>query len=109
MLVIKRRVGEKLVIGNGIEVRLDNISSKGKVALNISSHEKIKTKAGFFTTKSKNNDVFIFKGDTITINDNVIIHISSLMGDSQIKVGIDAPRDIFVLRMELLERESLPA
>ena len=42
------------------------------------------------------------KGQVITIGDNIRITIVEVRGD-KVRVGIDAPRDVQVLRAELLE------
>jgi len=45
-------------------------------------------------------------GETITIGDNIQIQVLSVKG-GQVRVGIDAPRDILVNREEVFERFSL--
>jgi carbon storage regulator len=43
--------------------------------------------------------------ETILIGDDIKIHILSQKGN-QIKIGIDAPKDVEILRNELLDRED---
>ena len=43
------------------------------------------------------------EGQVITIGDNIRITIVEVRGD-KVRVGIDAPRDVAVLRAELLEQ-----
>ena len=43
------------------------------------------------------------EGHVITIGDNIRITIVEVRGD-KVRVGIDAPRDVPVLRAELLEQ-----
>lgn len=42
------------------------------------------------------------RGQTIQINNNIEIYISSIDGDS-VKIGIKAPADVIIMRKELLE------
>ena len=43
------------------------------------------------------------EGQIITIGDNIRVTIVEVRGD-KVRVGIDAPRDLQVMRAELLER-----
>jgi carbon storage regulator len=45
------------------------------------------------------------QNETILIGDDVEIHFLSQKGN-QIKIGIDAPKDVEILRNELLDRED---
>jgi len=42
------------------------------------------------------------KGQSIMLDQNIEIHIASVEGD-QVKLGIKAPKDVVVLRKELVE------
>ncbi|MCM3288568.1 carbon storage regulator CsrA [Paenibacillus sp. MER 180] len=42
------------------------------------------------------------KGQSIMLDQNIEIHIASVEGD-QVKIGIKAPKDVVVLRKELVE------
>jgi len=42
-------------------------------------------------------------GETITIGDNIQIQVLSVKG-GQVRIGIDAPRDVLVNREEVFER-----
>ncbi|AZK48896.1 carbon storage regulator CsrA [Paenibacillus lentus] len=42
------------------------------------------------------------RGQTIQINNDIEIYISSIEGDS-VKIGIKAPADVIIMRKELLE------
>jgi carbon storage regulator len=44
------------------------------------------------------------EGEKIMIGDDITIMVKSVQG-LQAKIGIDAPRDVVVMREELLERE----
>jgi len=44
-------------------------------------------------------------GETITIGDNIQIQVLSVKG-GQVRIGIDAPRDVLVNREEVFERLS---
>ena len=44
-------------------------------------------------------------GEAIRIGDNVLITISVIKGN-QVRVGIDAPKDVPVVREELLRRQN---
>lgn len=46
------------------------------------------------------------EGGEIVIGDNIIIKILKTT-DSQVKLGIVAPKDVNILRKEILERECL--
>jgi carbon storage regulator len=45
------------------------------------------------------------EGQKILIGDDITIVVTGLSGGLQVKLGIDAPREIRVMREELLERE----
>ncbi|MDQ6957357.1 MAG: carbon storage regulator CsrA [Mariprofundaceae bacterium] len=45
-------------------------------------------------------------GETITIGDNVQIQVLSVKG-GQVRIGIDAPREVLVNREEVFERLSV--
>jgi carbon storage regulator len=44
-------------------------------------------------------------GQKILIGDDITIVVTGLSGGLQVRLGIDAPRDVPVMREELLERE----
>jgi carbon storage regulator CsrA len=44
------------------------------------------------------------EGEKIFIGDDITIVVTGFNGPIQVKLGIDAPRDIPVMREELLER-----
>ena len=44
-------------------------------------------------------------GEKIKIGDDITIHIHKIHGE-KVRIGIEAPRHIKILRTELLERES---
>ncbi len=43
------------------------------------------------------------KGETITIGENITVTIAEICGN-QVRLGIDAPRDIEVHRLEIKEK-----
>jgi len=45
-------------------------------------------------------------GETITVGDNIQIQVLSVKG-GQVRIGIDAPREILVNREEVFERLSV--
>jgi carbon storage regulator len=45
------------------------------------------------------------EGEKIKIGDDITIIVTGLSGGVQVKLGIDAPRDVPVMREELLERQ----
>jgi len=45
-------------------------------------------------------------GETITVGDNIQIQVLSVKG-GQVRIGIDAPRDVLVNREEVFERLSV--
>ncbi len=45
-------------------------------------------------------------GETITIGDNIQIQVLSVKG-GQVRIGIDAPREVLVNREEVFERLSV--
>jgi carbon storage regulator len=49
-----------------------------------------------------------YAGETIVIGEDITITVLGLTGN-QIRIGIDAPRDVRVMREELLEREPATA
>ena len=42
-------------------------------------------------------------GEKITIGDNIVLSVLSVEGNI-VKIGIDAPREVTILRMEVLEQ-----
>ena len=48
------------------------------------------------------------KGDSIQIGDDIKIFIHSIKG-SQVKIGVEAPKDVLVLRSELLDGKKKKA
>jgi carbon storage regulator len=49
-----------------------------------------------------------YAGETIVIGDDITVTVLGLNGN-QVRIGIDAPRDVLVMREELLEREPASA
>jgi carbon storage regulator len=47
-------------------------------------------------------------GETIQIGDDITVTVLSVKGN-QVRIGINAPDDVKVLREELLDRETLVA
>lgn len=47
------------------------------------------------------------EGQSIKIGDEITIHISQL-GNSKVRIGIDAPDGVEILRSELLDSPPLP-
>lgn len=45
-------------------------------------------------------------GDTILIGDDIVIHVVRL-GPNAVKIGIDAPKDVLILRPELQMAQGL--
>jgi len=48
------------------------------------------------------------KGETIAIGDNIQIQVLSVKG-GQVRIGVDAPKEIRVNREERQEKSDLPA
>ena len=46
-------------------------------------------------------------GQSIHIGDNIVIHFIEKTGTHSIRVGIEAPRELKVLRSELIRKENL--
>ena len=44
-------------------------------------------------------------GESIVINDNITVTITKISGD-KVKIGIDAPDDVKILRSEVVEVEN---
>jgi carbon storage regulator len=44
--------------------------------------------------------------ETFIINDNITIHILEINGD-KVKIGIEAPKDVKIMRSEILETEKI--
>ena len=44
-------------------------------------------------------------GESLRISDDIVVTVLEVRGN-QVKIGTDAPRDVSVVREELLERES---
>ena len=47
-------------------------------------------------------------GETVVINDNVTVTILGIKSN-QIRLGIEAPREVSVLRMEIVDRNRMEA
>lgn len=46
-------------------------------------------------------------GESIHIGDDIVIEVESFENGNRVKIGIDAPRDVRVLRSELVQRERV--
>lgn len=50
-----------------------------------------------------------FVGQTLKIGDEIVVHICDVRnkrGEPVVRIGIDAPRDVSIVRTELLERDE---
>jgi carbon storage regulator len=91
MLILTRRVGEALVIGDDVKVT-------------ILSEFKGDVKASVYNKKSCSTGVDHCEiGDFFIVNDDVVINFLSVKGN-QVKVGIDAPKSISVHREEIYKK-----
>lgn len=48
------------------------------------------------------------EGETLLIGDNIEVTVLAVSG-SQVRIGIEAPRDVTVLREEVADRQREPA
>lgn len=46
-------------------------------------------------------------GESIHIGDDIVIEVESFENGNRVKIGIDAPRNVRVLRSELVQRERV--
>ncbi|WP_082825499.1 carbon storage regulator CsrA [Marinomonas sp. TW1] len=85
MLILTRRIGETIMIGDEIEVTISGI--KGNLI-------RIRTATPALLTQTRK------VGQAINIGDNISVEILSVKG-MQVRLGITAPRNIAVHREEI--------
>tara|TARA_B110000008_G_scaffold279562_1_gene327222 strand:- start:2906 stop:3244 length:339 start_codon:yes stop_codon:yes gene_type:complete len=92
MLILMRKVGEKLVIGDDLKVEL--------IEVNMNS-----VRLGVYEVDEFSKPVFVNRevSQVLELFDDVTIHVLQING-RQVKLGIDAPRSISVHREEIYKK-----
>lgn len=94
MLILSRRNGESIVIGDDTVVTVVRIDSiKKMVGFKIA---RLGRESYFMTIANESSDEVI---PNVTLAVSKIIH-------GQAKIGIQAPREVHIVRAELLEKET---
>ena len=92
MLILTRRVGEALVIGEGLKVELIEIKAN---SVRLAIHDNKGTCKPIFV----NRDV----SQALILVDDVVIHILEING-RQVRMGTDAPKSVSVHREEIYKK-----
>ncbi len=45
-------------------------------------------------------------GESIRIGPNVIVTVVQITGDSRVRIGIEAPKDVLILRTEIADEDK---
>lgn len=120
MLILTRRVGESIRIGDGVRLTiLSKLRAHLTVALAVPSNVAITDDTNMAVKpvrrrhrRGKRYLIAIMVGDSLRIGDEVVVFFGdgvfggwqSLMCGQQLRVGIDAPREIPVHREEIYQR-----
>jgi len=108
MLVLTRRKGENILIGDHVEIAIINVNDKEKQAkIGIAVTDKeirigdkiLREDGGQITLCLSADDENIFIGDDIEI---ALIRVQR----GQARLGINAPKDIPIIRKELVPKEG---
>lgn len=91
MLVLARKLGEELTIGESVLISILEISNN-----------KVKV---LITTKTNKLVISLKNGDEFILDDSIRVVITGV-STSNTHIGIDAPRSVKVLRKELHERPT---
>ena len=89
MLVLTRRLGESLIIGDDIKVTVLTIDKK-QVKLSVNDSEGIT----------------LDLQETITIKDGITVKLVKT-DKTQVKLGIDAPADVTINREEVYKKDQV--
>tara|TARA_R110002051_G_scaffold272298_2_gene332808 strand:+ start:2921 stop:3259 length:339 start_codon:yes stop_codon:yes gene_type:complete len=92
MLILTRRVGEALVIGEGLKVELIEIKAN---SVRLAIHDNKGACKPIFV----NRDV----SQTLILVDDVVIHILEING-RQVRMGTNAPKSISIHREEIYKK-----
>ena len=92
MLVLKRRVNERIGIGNEIVITVERISirKKGQVTLKIAAPRRISPLAS----------VTRYSGDRIRLGDQIAVTVGEVTTNTAVSLAFDAPREIPIARLD---------
>ena len=92
MLILTRKVGESLVIGEGLKVELVEINMN---SVRLAIHDNKGDCKPIFVNRDVSQSLVLF--------DDVVIHILEING-RQVRMGTDAPKSISVHREEIYKK-----
>ena len=85
MLILERRPGQSILIGEDIVVRILGFSEGGRI--------RVKVQAPHDATVACKNEAFL-------IGKDIKVHVVART-ENGAKIGVEAPRDVHILRAEL--------
>ena len=106
MLVLTRKIGQKIIIGDNIEVTLVSLGG-GAAQLGVLAPRGIRV-ANQETQAEipiEEEDMLVLSrkvSEKILIGDDIEIMLVSIIGDT-VRIGINAPKEIKIMRQEVLE------
>ncbi len=89
MLVLTRRLGESLIIGNDIKITVSNIC---KTQINLCVNDS--------------QCVIVNLQESISIRDDIIVKVVKI-DKAQVKLGIEAPEDVTINREEVYMKDQV--
>ncbi|MDR2737130.1 MAG: carbon storage regulator [Gracilibacteraceae bacterium] len=109
MLVLTRKIGQKIIIGDDIEVMLAAVGG-GMAHISVYAPADIpvvrQDEAAADRVLERHADVPMVitrkVSEQILVGSNIQIMLVSIIGDT-VRLGIEAPRDIKIMRQEVLE------
>lgn len=107
MLVLGRKINDGIVINEDINVVVSGVTEDKKVELIISSPQKFTVKKGSAEKDGITMKVRLLEGEEFSINEIVTVSLLDLKGLEQMRIGIDAPREIKVNRAEIIDKDLL--
>lgn len=107
MLVLGRKINDGIVINEDINVLVSGVTEERKVELILSSSKKITVKKGPSEADGITLKVRLREGEMVSVNENIHISLVALKGLEQMRIGIDAPKEVKVNRAEIIDKDLL--
>ena len=107
MLVLTRKIGQKIIIGDDIEIVLTAVGSGlAHIAVHAPADVPVRRQEETeLRVRNREDEPQIIArrvSERILLGSNMEIMLVSIIGDA-VRLGIDAPRDIKIMRQEVLD------